>query len=177
MPRPKLENAESRLLTAGLSLFARHGTEHVNSNTIARRARLGVGTFYSHFPDKYALLREIELRTLSGLRQARVRAIRKASAEQITVDALGNWVQVSYYDDPASSTELDRYSRLYVNDGSLMIEHGELDSEATAWVSTVCGNVAGCRFSRNGRSAQMVLTLAEGSRQNTIVSSAYMHNE
>lgn len=83
MPRTKLENAESRLLTTGLSLFARHGTERVNSNTIARRAGLGIGTFYSHFADKYALLREIELRTLSGLRQARLRAIGRASTDPI----------------------------------------------------------------------------------------------
>jgi AcrR family transcriptional regulator len=81
MPRPKLENAESRLLAAGLSLFARHGTERVNSNTIARRARLGIGTFYSHFTDKHALLREIELRTLSGLRQARLRAIGQSNTD------------------------------------------------------------------------------------------------
>ena len=81
MPRPKLENAESRLLAAGLSLFARHGIERVNSNTIARRARLGIGTFYNHFTDKHALLREIELRTLSGLRQARLRAIRQSNTD------------------------------------------------------------------------------------------------
>ena len=80
MPRKKLENAESRLLTAGLGLFARHGTERVNSNTIARRARLGIGTFYNYFADKHALLREIEMRTLAGLRQARVAAIQQASA-------------------------------------------------------------------------------------------------
>jgi len=79
MPRTKLENAESRLLAAALSLFARHGTERVNSNTIARRARLGIGTFYTYFPDKHALLREIEMRTLTGLREARVAAIRRAN--------------------------------------------------------------------------------------------------
>jgi AcrR family transcriptional regulator len=83
MPRTKLENAESRLLAAGLSLFAKHGTERVNSNTIARRARLGIGTFYSHFPDKHALLREIELRTLAGIREARLAAIGKAGADPI----------------------------------------------------------------------------------------------
>jgi AcrR family transcriptional regulator len=83
MPRTKLENAQVRLLTAGLSLFARLGTERVNSNTIARRAGLGIGTFYGHFADKYALLREIELRTLDGLRTARLRAIRDANADPI----------------------------------------------------------------------------------------------
>jgi AcrR family transcriptional regulator len=81
MPRKKLENAESRLLAAGLGLFARHGTDRVNSNTIARRARLGIGTFYTYFVDKHALLREIEMRTLAGLRQARVAAIHQASAD------------------------------------------------------------------------------------------------
>jgi AcrR family transcriptional regulator len=73
--RPRLENAESKLLAAGLALFAREGTERVNSNLIARQAGLGVGTFYAHFSDKYVLLREIELRTLAGLRNARVAAI------------------------------------------------------------------------------------------------------
>lgn len=81
MPRRKLEDAESRILSAGLSLFARHGTERVNSNTIARRARLGIGTFYGHFADKYAVLREIELRTLAGLRDARIGALRGAGPE------------------------------------------------------------------------------------------------
>ncbi len=84
MPRTKLDNAESRLLSAGLSLFARYGTERVNSNRIARRARLGIGTFYSHFADKYALLSEIQLRTLAGLRQARLAAIRQAGTEPAT---------------------------------------------------------------------------------------------
>ena len=78
MSRTKLEDAEARLLTAGLSLFARDGTEGVNSNKIARRARLGIGTFYSHFSDKHALLREIELRTLAGIREVRLAAIQVA---------------------------------------------------------------------------------------------------
>lgn len=79
MPRKKLDGAESELLAAGLSLFARHGTERVNSNTIARQAGLGIGTFYRHFDDKHALLRQIELRTLAGLRGARLAAIREVS--------------------------------------------------------------------------------------------------
>ena len=75
MPRPKIENAEERLLSAGLNLFARLGTERVNSNAIARRAQLGVGTFYAHFADKHALMRELQMRTLAGIRAARVAAL------------------------------------------------------------------------------------------------------
>jgi AcrR family transcriptional regulator len=78
MPRPKIENAEERLLSAGLNLFARLGAERVNSNAIARRAQLGVGTFYAHFSDKHALLRALQMRTLAGIRAARVAALAAA---------------------------------------------------------------------------------------------------
>ena len=81
MPRAKLDDAPARLLAAGLSLFASHGTERVNSNRIARRARLAVGTFYSHYSDKYVLLREIELRTLAGIHEARLASIGAAGSD------------------------------------------------------------------------------------------------
>lgn len=78
MPRHKLEDAKPRLLAAGLSLFSKLGTERVNSNAIARRAKVGIGTFYAHYEDKYALLQEIQIRTLSGLRDVRIAAVRRA---------------------------------------------------------------------------------------------------
>lgn len=81
MPRPPIDDAEERLLAAGLKLFARSGVERVNTNAIARRARLGVGTFYKHFADKYALLRTIQLRTLAGVRAARMEALAEASGD------------------------------------------------------------------------------------------------
>ena len=81
MPRPRIEDAEDRLLAAGLSLFARRGVERVNTNAIAKRARLAVGTFYKHFPDKHALLREIQARTIGALRAARVAATRGAGTD------------------------------------------------------------------------------------------------
>lgn len=80
MPRRAIADARDRLLAAGLHLFARRGTERVNSNAIAKRARLSVGTFYNHFPNKHALLREIQARTLASLRAARVAALRGVGA-------------------------------------------------------------------------------------------------
>ena len=102
--------------------------------------------------------------------------IRKASTENVTLGTLGEWVEINHYAAP-DSTELDRYSRLYVSDESLIIEHGQLDSGSALQSFTVCGNVADCLFTRTGRSIQMVLTLADGARQKTVVSSAYVHNE
>ena len=81
MARPKIEDARPRLLSAGLSLFARLGSERVNTNAIARAARVGIGTFYTHFPDKYALLREIQARTLAGIQQARGAAVATAGPD------------------------------------------------------------------------------------------------
>ena len=81
MPRPRIDDAEDRLLAAGLNLFARRGTERVNSNAIAKRARLGIGTFYAHFADKHALLREIQVRTIGALGAARVEAMQGAGAD------------------------------------------------------------------------------------------------
>lgn len=81
MPRPRLEDAPTRLLAAGLALFARQGCERVNTNAIAQAAGLGIGTFYLHFANKYALLRALQLRTLDGLRAARQAAIAAAGPE------------------------------------------------------------------------------------------------
>lgn len=81
MPRPRLDDAADRLLAAGLALFARLGCERVNSNSIARAAGVGIGTFYLHFANKYALLRAIQLRTLDALRVARQGAIATAGSD------------------------------------------------------------------------------------------------
>ena len=81
MPRAPLRDAEPRLLAAGLRLFSRLGCERVNSNAIAREASLGVGTFYAHFADKYALLRSLQLRTLDGLGVARRSALADAGRD------------------------------------------------------------------------------------------------
>ena len=80
MPRTRNEEARPRLLSAGLSLFAKLGCERVNTNSIARMAKVGIGTFYSHFEDKYALLQEIQVKTLEGLREARLRELRRAGS-------------------------------------------------------------------------------------------------
>ena len=102
-------------------------------------------------------------------------AIRNSSSEKIVLDAAGNWIELYYYASSAS-TALDRYVRFYEADGDLNVEYGTLDPKVTLSVETVCGNVSDCTFKQVGRSAQMILTLDNGTQTNTVVSSAVTHN-
>lgn len=63
-----------RILRAGAELLAGPGLGEVNTNTVARAAGVGVGTFYTHFEDKFALHRELMALGLAALQQALARA-------------------------------------------------------------------------------------------------------
>ncbi|MFH1716583.1 MAG: prepilin-type N-terminal cleavage/methylation domain-containing protein [Planctomycetota bacterium] len=102
--------------------------------------------------------------------------MRKASRERALLDGDGKWIEVYYYADDAS-TVVDRYARFYVSDGDLNLEFGQLEPRVTLGVETVCGNVSGCTFKQIGQSAQMILTLDNGTQANTVVSSAVTHNQ
>ena len=60
--------------------MAERGLEGVNTNSIARAAGVGVGTFYRYFEDKYALLKACMVDGLDGL-QADLSAAHQASVE------------------------------------------------------------------------------------------------
>jgi prepilin-type N-terminal cleavage/methylation domain-containing protein len=101
--------------------------------------------------------------------------IRKASGEKILTDSNGNWIEVYYYASD-SSTAVDSYARFYETDGTLSIEYGQLNPRKTLNVETICENVSDCTFKQIGTSAQMMLTLDDGTQKNTIVTSAVTHN-
>ena len=102
--------------------------------------------------------------------------VRKASWEKLLLDDAGNWIEVYYYQD-ADSTVVDRYVRFYEADGQLNVKYGRLNPRETLTIQTLCRDVSGCVFKRTGRSAQMILTLDNGSQTVTVVSSAVMHNQ
>jgi hypothetical protein len=102
--------------------------------------------------------------------------VRKASRERFLVDKDGDWLEIYYYFSSASP-EPDRYARFYTSDGDLNVEYGIVEPRETLRVQTVCGNVTSCAFFGQGRSAQMLLTLADGSQSVTTVGSAVMHNQ
>ncbi len=114
-------------------------------------------------------------------RNAFDRIVRKATRQFYQLAQDGSWLEVYYYSDPALPV-VDRYARLYVSsDGQLMAEHGQYtpgadQAKTTLRTEVICSNVSSCVFKADGRSAQMILTLDDGSRSVTIIGSAVMHN-
>lgn len=107
--------------------------------------------------------------------------IRKASREKFSMANDGSWLEVNYYSSSSSST-VDSYARFYCTGvtgdsiGQLSVEYGTLDPKQTAYTQTICENVADCVFKSAGRSAQMILTLDNGSQTATVSTSAVLHN-
>jgi len=73
----------SKLVQAGTELIAERGIDGVNTNVIARRAGVGVGTFYVHFEDKQALHRAAVMRGLEALQGELGRAIAESASGSI----------------------------------------------------------------------------------------------
>lgn len=101
--------------------------------------------------------------------------INKASKDGFILDDSGKGIEVYYYNDENSAV-VDRYAHFYELDGDLNLELGKLNPRQTLEVQTICGNVSECFFTAAGRSAQMVLTLNNGSKTITTVSCAFLHN-
>jgi AcrR family transcriptional regulator len=77
-----------RLLAAALAAFAERGADDVSLEEIARRADVGIGTLYRHFPTRQALLEAVY--------SDQVDALGARAAELITADspgaALAEWM-------------------------------------------------------------------------------------
>jgi AcrR family transcriptional regulator len=92
-PRPMRADAQrnyERLLTAAAAAFASRGADDVSLEEIARRAGVGIGTLYRHFPTRQALLEAVY--------REQVEAVRAAAEEQLQSDAPGEalaaWLRV-----------------------------------------------------------------------------------
>lgn len=104
--------------------------------------------------------------------------MRKASWQKFAFDDINyRWIEIYYYQD-TNSTVLDRYAKFEFDSdlGELNFEEGILDPLQTVNIQTLCGNVSDCVFTVDGRSAQMILNLDNGTQSVTITSSAVMHN-
>src|SRR5216683_1737407 len=70
-PRPMRADAQrnyTRLLDAATAAFLEHGADDVSLEEIARRAGVGIGTLYRHFPTRQALLEAVYRDQVEALR-------------------------------------------------------------------------------------------------------------
>lgn len=103
--------------------------------------------------------------------------IRKATRQMCLVDSAGAWLEVYYYSNSSASV-IDSYALFKTASGALLVERGEWKAGVKSPLRTdiVCENVASCVFKADGRSAQMLLTLDDGSQNIVVATSAVMHN-
>lgn len=78
-----------RLLSAANDAFAAHGADDASLEEIARRAGVGIGTLYRHFPNRQALLEAVYTDQVEALR---------ARADELTgsadpAAALASWLR------------------------------------------------------------------------------------
>src|SRR5258708_33665454 len=108
------EATRERILDVASRLFRKHGVAAVGLAKIMAEADLTVGTFYTHFDSKEALLRETLLRTLQGRHEALEQALRGGDLEM----AVRAYLSPEHRDAPgtgcpvaALASEVGRHSR------------------------------------------------------------------
>jgi AcrR family transcriptional regulator len=78
-----------KLIAAAAAAFAEHGADDVSLEEIARRAGLGIGTLYRHFPARQSLLEAVY--------KEQVDALDALAAKLMTAEspgaALGEWIR------------------------------------------------------------------------------------
>ncbi len=78
-----------RLLAAATAAFAEHGADDVSLEEIARRAGVGIGTLYRHFPARQALLEAVYRDQVDGLDALAAKLLTAESPGA----ALGEWLR------------------------------------------------------------------------------------
>jgi AcrR family transcriptional regulator len=77
------------LIAAAAQAFAERGADDVSLEEIARRAGVGIGTLYRHFPNRQALLEAVYKDQVDGLEVL----AGKLLAQESPRDALADWVR------------------------------------------------------------------------------------
>ncbi len=127
-PRPMRADAQrnyQRLIDAAVAVFAEHGADDASLEEIARRAGVGIGTLYRHFPSRQALLEAVY--------RDQVEAVRARADELLGYEspgaALAEWLRV-----------LSAFSSTKRSLTSALLETLGKDSELLSACSTViCG--------------------------------------
>ena len=77
------------LIAAALAAFTEHGADDASLDEIARRAGVGIGTLYRHFPNRQALLEAVYRDQVEDL----CAAARDRAAAATPAQALENWLR------------------------------------------------------------------------------------
>jgi AcrR family transcriptional regulator len=88
-PRADAQRNRERILEVAKQVFTRRGAES-SMDEIAKRAKIGPGTLYRHFPSRDDLLAAVYISEVEKLAEAQ----RKLSAEMPPVDALRAWMLI-----------------------------------------------------------------------------------
>jgi AcrR family transcriptional regulator len=78
-----------KLLTAAAETFAEHGADDVSLEEIAKRAGVGIGTLYRHFPNRQALLEAVYRDQVEALRARADELV----ATKPPAEALATWLR------------------------------------------------------------------------------------
>jgi AcrR family transcriptional regulator len=88
-PRVDAQRNRERILEVAKQVFTRRGAE-ASMDEIAKRAKIGPGTLYRHFPNRDELLAAVYISEVEKLAEAQ----RKFSAELPPVEALRAWMLI-----------------------------------------------------------------------------------
>ncbi len=91
-PAPRRADARrnyDKLIAAAAAAFAEHGADDVSLEEIARRAGVGIGTLYRHFPNRQSLLEAVYQEQVEGLETLAAKLLTAESAG----DALDEWIR------------------------------------------------------------------------------------
>jgi AcrR family transcriptional regulator len=91
-PRPMRADAQrnyERLLSAAFAVFAERGADDASLEEIARRAGVGIGTLYRHFPTRQALLEAVYRDQVDAVRARAEELLRSESP----AEALADWLR------------------------------------------------------------------------------------
>ena len=81
-----------RLIEAALAAFAEHGADDASLDEIARRAGVGIGTLYRHFPTRQALLEAVYRSQVEAL-CAQAEEYSAQLGDASATDALARWLE------------------------------------------------------------------------------------
>src|SRR6202012_1515853 len=88
-PRADAQRNRARILEVAKQVFMRRGAE-TSMDDIAKRAKIGPGTLYRHFPTRDDLLAAVYISEVEKLAESQ----RKFSAELPPIEALRAWMSV-----------------------------------------------------------------------------------